>query len=93
MTDTLSIADARRKLPTLIREAENGRALTLTRHGTPVAVLLGQRQYRQLTAGRRSFADAYNHFAQVTNLAELALDPDEVFADARESMPGREVQL
>ena len=93
MTDSLSIAEARRNLPTLIRKAENGKAVELTRHGKPVAVLVGRRQYDQLTAGRRSFSDAYRHFAQVTNLAELALDPDALFADTRESIPGRDVRL
>ncbi len=93
MTDTLSIAEARRILPTLVREAENGKAVTLTRRGTPVAVLLGKRQYEQFTAGRRSFAEAYGQFAQVTDLADLALDPDALFADTRDSVPGRDVQL
>ena len=93
MSETLSIADARRNLPTLIREAENGKAVQLTRHGKPVAVLLGQQQYKQLCAGRRSFAEAYSHFAQVTDLAELALDPDALFADTRESIPGRDVLI
>ncbi len=93
MADTLSIADARRNLPSLIREAENGKAVTLTRHGTPVAVLVGQRQYERLAAGRRSFADAYNHFAQAAKLAELNLDPDALFADTRDSAPGRDVQI
>lgn len=93
MTDSLSIADARRNLPTLIREAENGKAVELTRHGKPVAVLVGRRQYDQLTAGRHSFADAYRHFAQVTDLVELALDPDALFADTRESIPGRDIRL
>lgn len=93
MANTLSIADARRNLPSLIREAESGKAVTLTRHGTPVAVLVGQRQYEQLAAGRRSFADAYNHFAHVTKLAELNLDPDALFADTRDYAPGRDVQI
>ena len=93
MANTLSIADARRNLPSLIREAENGNAVTLTRHGTPVAVLVGQRQYEQLSAGRRSFADAYKHFAKATRLADLNLDPDALFADSRDSAPGRDVQI
>lgn len=93
MADTLSIADARRNLPSLIRDAENGKTVTLTRHGTPVAVLVGQRQYDQLSAGRRSFADAYKHFAQATKLADLNLDPDALFADTRDYTPGRNVQI
>lgn len=93
MADILSIAEARRNLPSLIREAENGKPVTLTRHGTPVAVLVGRRHYEQLAAGRRSFADAYNHFSQVTRLEELNLDPDALFADTRDSLPGRDVRI
>ena len=93
MADTLSIAEARQNLPSLIREAENGKAVTLTRHGTPVAVLVGQRQYERLAAGLGSFADAYKHFAHATRLAELNIDPDTLFADTRDSAPGRDVQI
>ena len=56
-------------------------------------MLVGQRQYDQLSAGRRSFADAYKHFAHATELAELNLDPDALFADTRDSAPGRDVQI
>lgn len=93
MTDTFSIAEARRNLPTLIRKAETGKAVTLTRRGIPVAVLVGSRQFEQLTAGRRSFAETYSQFAQVNNLAELDLDPDALFANTRESIPGRDVRF
>lgn len=91
MRDTLSIAKARRNLPTLIREAENGKAVTLTRHGMPVAVLMGRKQYEQLAAGRRGFTDAYNRFVQESNLDDLNLDPAALFADTREPLPGRDI--
>ncbi len=91
MTDTLSIAEARRNLPTLIRDAESGKAVTLTRRGTPVAVLVGRRQYEQLAAGRRSFSEAYGDFAKGSNLVELELDPDALFADTRASEAGRDI--
>ena len=93
MADTHSITEARRNLPSLIREAENGKALALTRRGKPVAVLVGRRQYEHLSAGRRSFQEAYRHFAQVTDLAELALDPDALFDDTRESIPERDIRF
>ena len=40
ITDRQSIAEARRNLPSLIREAESGKAVELTRRGEPVAVLI-----------------------------------------------------
>lgn len=91
MPDALSIAEARRNLPTLIREAENGKAVTLTRHGMPVAVLVGRKQYERLAAGRRGFSDAYSRFAKTSDLDDLNLDPEVLFADTREPLPGRDI--
>ena len=93
MSGQHSIADARRNLPTLIRDAENGKAVELTRRGELVAVLIGRREFERLTSGRRGFAEAYRRFAQSVELAKLALDPDELFAIAREEDSGRDVRL
>ena len=93
MTEQRSIAEARRNLPTLVREAENGNAVSLTRRGEPVAVLIGHREFERLTLNRRGFADAWRRFAERVDLAELALDPDELFGDAREEGSGRDVRI
>jgi prevent-host-death family protein len=93
MTDRHSIAEARRNLPSLVRDAENGRAVELTRRGEPVAVLIGLREFERLTSGRRGFGDAYREFATSVELDGLALDPDELFGDVRDEAPGREVRL
>ncbi len=93
MTEKHSIAEARRNLPKLIRDAECGKTVELTRRGEPVAVLVGRRTFERLAAGRRGFADAYRDFAAVVDLSTLALDPDEVFGNTREKRPGRDVRL
>ena len=93
MTEQHSIADARRNLPTLVRDAENGKAVELTRRGEPVAVLIGRREFKRLTAGRPTFTEAWRGFAESVELPELALDPDELFGDAREDGAGRDVRL
>ena len=91
MTDKHSIADARRNLPRLIREAEHGKTVELTRRGEPVAVLIGCRTFERLAAGRRGFVDAYRDFTTSVDVAALALDPDEVFEGVRDLTPGRDV--
>lgn len=49
-----TIRDARNQLTSLVHEAERGRAIRLTRHGKPVAVLVSDREYQKLrTAGAR----------------------------------------
>ena len=93
MSDKHSIAQARSNLPRLMREAESGKAIELTRHGEAVAVLIGRRQYERLTGRYRSFSDAYEAFAQDVDLTELELDPDELFAGKRDDSRGRDVHL
>jgi len=88
-----SIAEARSSLPSLVREAESGKAVELTRRGEPVAVLVGRRQYLRLTSKHRSFSEAYGDFRRDVDLEELAIDPDEVFAGVRDRTRGREVDL
>ena len=91
MTQQYSIADARRNLPSLIREAENGRTVELTRRGELVAVLVGRQTFEQLSTGRRDFADAYRDFREAFDLNELALNPDELFEGTRDTASGRRI--
>ena len=93
MADRHSIAEARSKLSGLVRDAERGKAVELTRRGEPVAVLIGRRQYDRLTSHYRGVAEADRQFCNDVNLEELELDPDELFAGIRDDMPGREVHL
>jgi len=88
-----SIAEARNSLPSLVRAAESGKAVELTRRGEPVAVLIGRRQYERLTLKYRGFSEAYENFTREIDLEELAIDPDELFAGARDRSHGREVDL
>ena len=93
MSDRHSISEARSNLPRLVREAERGKAVELTRRGEPVAVLIGRRQFDRLTGRYRSFFDAYQEFTKRVDLAELAIDPDELFAGTRDDTRGRDVRL
>lgn len=86
-----SVAEARRTLPSLIRDAERGEAVRLTRRGKPVAVLIGYEEFERLASGARDFAEAYEKFLRSYPLAELDIDPDEVFRDVRDKSLGREV--
>jgi prevent-host-death family protein len=93
MSDRHSISDARTNLPKLVREAERGKAVELTRRGEAVAVLVGRLQYERLIGRQRSFFDAYEGFKRDVDLAELAIDPDEVFVGTRDGTGGRDVHL
>ena len=93
MTEKYSITEARRNLPRLIREAEHGKTMELTRRGETVAVLVGHRKFERLAAGRRSFAKAFREFKTTVDLVKLNLNPDEIFAGVRDTTPGRQVRF
>jgi len=93
MTRRRSIAEARSNLPRLVREAETGKPVELTRRGKAVAVLIGRRDYDRLTSSYRSFSEAYGAFVRDVGLRELAIDPDEVFGSGRDRAAGRDVSL
>ena len=88
-----SIAEARSNLPKLVRQAESGQTVELTRRGLSVAVLIGRREYERLASPGRRFSEAYAEFANEFDLRALALDPGELFGDVRDVTRGREVPL
>jgi len=88
-----SIAEARTNLPKLVREAESGKAVELTRRGERVAVLIGQREYERLTARPRRFSEAWADYTSAINLENLDIDPAEVFGGVRDTSPGRDSDL
>ncbi len=93
MKNRHSIADARRNLPTIIREVENGKEVELTRRGEPVAMLISAKTFRQLKSTQGGFATAYRKFRETANLIDLNLNPDELFSDVREETGGREIHF
>ena len=52
MSKRVSIADARDHLTALVRSAEEGHPVELTRRGKLVAVLVSSQEYEKLTSGR-----------------------------------------
>jgi len=93
MPEKHSIAEARSNLAKLVREAEQGRAVELTRHGESVAVIVGRRQFEQLTSGSRGFSAAFRDFCVEFDREALDIDPDQFFGDVRDNSDGRDVRL
>jgi prevent-host-death family protein len=78
----------------LIRDAEAGQPVELTRHGEPVAMIVSCDTYDRLVSGRaKTFSEAYDEFTRKYDLAELDVDVDEVFTGVRATDPGRDVDL
>jgi len=93
MAQRNSIAEARSNLPNLIREAETGKTVELTRRGEPVAILMGRKRYEQLTSRYRPFSEVWDEFTRRFPVGEIDIDPDEVFRDVRDKAPGRDFKL
>ena len=93
MSEQHSIAEARSNLPNLVKKAEEGKTVELTRRGESVAVLIGRKDYDRLLTRSSRFSNAWDEFVKHVQLAPLEIDPDEVFAGVRDNMAGRETTL
>ena len=87
-----SISDARDHLPGIVKEAEAGFEIELTRRGRPVAVIISLQEYERLHADRPRFEDTYRTFLEQHPLTEEGLE-EGYFESLRDRRPGREVSL
>jgi antitoxin Phd len=90
MSKRVSIADARDHLPALVRSAEEGHPVELTRRGKLVAVLVSSQEYEKLTSGRPDLWAGIQKFRSEHDLSDLHIE--EVYADVRDPSPGREIE-
>lgn len=86
-----SISNARDSLPSIVREAERGSPVELTRRGKRVAVLLSADEYERLKPPPASLWSAVQQFRARHDLSEI--DAAEVYADVRDRSPGRAADL
>ncbi|MBA7601058.1 hypothetical protein ES703_08125 [subsurface metagenome] len=54
---TVGVKEAHRKLPRLLREAEAGKQIVVSRNGKPVAVVIGAKEYNSIMATLEEMAD------------------------------------
>lgn len=92
MSRKYSLAEARSHLPTIVDEAEAGRAIELTRRGKPVAVVVSHREFERLRGNRPTFGEVYRTFLQHHSLDEIGVD-DRFVASVRDRSQGRKVVL
>ena len=92
MAKKYSIAEARKKLPTLLHEVEDGQHIEITRRGQPVAVVIPLDEYLRFTTDSNGFMKAYSAWHLTVEPEDLALSP-EFFDKLRDANPGREVEF
>ena len=88
----VSVAEARQNFARLIKRAEHGRPIEITRRGEPVAVLLSASDYAAMTGERASFMEAANAVRARLGVADLDIGESD-FDDLREKSPGRGIDL
>ena len=88
----VSVAEARQNFARLIKRAEQGKAIEITRRGESVVVLLSAAEYLKLTSERPSFMEAALRVRERLDVESLGIGDDE-FEGLRDESPGREVAL
>lgn len=85
-----SVSEAKDSFPQLIREAEAGQEIRVTRRGLPVAFLVSAQRYSELTSGHTSFSERYRSFRKRFADEPMDLDVDELLAKGHDQ--GSEVR-
>ena len=88
----VSVAEARQNFARLIKRAEQGRAIEITRRGQPVAVIMSASDYLALTGERPSFIEAARRVRERLDIDSLGIS-DEDFEGLRDQSSGREVSF
>ena len=92
MPKRMTTAQARRDWAKVLRSAERGTAVEVTRNGQPVAAVISIDQYRKLQETKKeTLSDVIAQFRANVNPRDLE-GPD-LWTDARDHSPGREVEL
>ena len=92
MTKEYSISEAKSQLTRLLREAERGTRVRLTRRGKLVGVILGAQEYARLEHTSPSFNEAFKAFKKRRGIKGIEIDPS-YFVGLRDRSPGRNVKL
>ena len=88
----VSVAEARQHFARLIKRAQQGKTIEITRRGEPVAVLLSASAYSAITGEASSFIDAMSRVRKRLGVDELEIG-DAEFEGLRGESPGREISL
>ncbi|MBI5534282.1 MAG: type II toxin-antitoxin system prevent-host-death family antitoxin [Deltaproteobacteria bacterium] len=92
MAKRMTTAQTRQQWAKVLRGAERGAAVEVTRHGQPIAAVVSIDDYRRIEdASKETLADVVAWFrAQVRPGDVEGADP---WADVRDRSPGRKVDL
>lgn len=92
---TYALYEAKAQLTSIVREVETGPAVKLSRHGKPVAILMGIEQYKNIQNTGRNLSSALRSYQAsmgecIIESVETNVDP---FKNLRAKDTGRSVEL
>ena len=88
-----SIAEAKNTFARLIQQAEAGEAVSITRRGRPVAVLLSTQAYERLLAPKPALDEFLKSWREDMRAAAIPFAESDEFTDLRDNSAGRGVNL
>jgi antitoxin Phd len=71
----LQLRDAKASFSAVVEQAAKGQETVVTRHGQPMAVVLGYDAWQRLTGSRPSLADLLLNFPDVGEIARDRAEP------------------
>ena len=91
----IPLYDAKNRLSAVVHEVESGSPVEFTRHGKPVAVLLGADAYHRRQNEHQTFGRLFDRFVQQWPVDDACEDEhdENPFADVRSRDAGRPVDL
>ncbi|MBI4595026.1 MAG: type II toxin-antitoxin system Phd/YefM family antitoxin [Candidatus Tectomicrobia bacterium] len=88
MSRRVSVAEAKNKLPSIIREVEQGSIVEITRYGKAVAIVLPERDYRRMVESRQGFWASLWKVRSLISSEGIAIDESDL-RNLRDPLPGR----
>jgi len=88
MTRRVSVAEAKNKLPSIIREVEAGSIVEITRYGKAVAMVLPERDYRRMVETGQGFWASLGKVRNLISSEGIGIDESDLM-NLRDLSPGR----
>ena len=88
MSRSVSVAEAKNKLPSILREVEEGSIVEITRYGKAVAMVVPERDYRRLVERGQGFWASLGKVRNLISSESIIIDENDL-KNLRDQLPGR----
>jgi len=89
MSKRVSVAEAKNKLPSIVREVEGGSVVEITRYGKAVAIVLPEKNYRRMVESKQGFWVSLERVRSLMSSEGTAIDETDL-VNLRDESRGRD---